>query len=221
MKSLFLSAICLGLLLSLIPTGAQAAQLFEWALNLNGTMYGPGDTLPAAVSTSGFDFNTGLGTIRISPSFPAAGDYIFGAYFDHEIDEALNTFFNEFGAVTGTLPAGLTWEIDEPGFVFGDIFSNFTAGTLDNTTGVPPSAPNDVSMAIIRSITAGSADLAIDFVLSSTAPASGFFLAHTDPDSSESVYFSTVLIVIPEPRSILLVASAIGILLGARRFRAA
>jgi hypothetical protein len=217
----------MALLLALTPTGAQSAQLFEWALNLDGAVYGPGDTLPANVNTSGFDFTAGLGTIRITQTFSAAGTYDFGAYFDHEIDEALNTFFNEFGAVTGTPPPSLTWEIDEPGFSFGNIFSNFTAGTLDNSNGVPAGATDDVSMAIIRSIMAASGEVAvIDFLLSSTAPSSGFFLTHTDPDSSESVYFSSAVsgeppFVIPEPQSMLLVVTAIGVFFGARRLRAA
>jgi hypothetical protein len=92
----------------------------------------------------------------------------FFSFVDAEIDEPLNTFFNEYGEFgsAGGDPAeedADLWEIDEPGFVFGDIYSNLQAGTLDGTNGVPLALPDDVSMGL------------------------GFFLGPIDPGGSVSI----------------------------------
>src|SRR5688572_28622601 len=118
-------------------TCSAEVNLFEFALNVDGTVSNPtqGDPTPAAVDLSGFDGSTGLGSITFS--LTGAGSHYFGAFLDHEIDEPINTFFNELGAVSGAPQAGQSWEIDEPGFgaIPGDIFDNFLGGTLDNSIG--------------------------------------------------------------------------------------
>ena len=74
----------------------------------------------------------------------------FFSYFDAEIDEPTNTFFNEYGVTSGV--AGITsldpssWEIDDPGF--GDIYDNLLLGSLDNANGVPSQLPGDVAFAL-------------------------------------------------------------------------
>jgi hypothetical protein len=55
--------------------------------------------------------------------------------------------------------------------------------------------------------------ITIDFVLSSSAPANGFYLTHFDANSDPEIYFSSTAtigpsFVIPEPGSIVLLATA-------------
>ena len=101
--------------------------LYDWAFNISGDIYqapatysGP-DTgqLPTYFDYSEFDWSTGLGTITIDYD-PGPGDYYLIAFFDHEIDEEINTYFNEFGLENGPVASGQSWEIDEPGYEFGD-----------------------------------------------------------------------------------------------------
>ena len=80
-------------------------------------------------------------------------DLRFFSYLDAEIDEPFNTFFNEYGGTVGALGSGSgdgdpdNWEIDDP--YLGDILAyNLYNGLLDNTNGVPSTAPNDVAMAL-------------------------------------------------------------------------
>lgn len=74
----------------------------------------------------------------------------FIVFLDADIDRNTNTFFNEFGEfVSLALPPGApvgaiaatSWEIDEPGFLFGNIGPHVLAGTLDNTNEVTAAAP--------------------------------------------------------------------------------
>jgi hypothetical protein len=74
--------------------------------------------------------------------------------------------------------------------------------------------PDDVSMAMGWDFTLASDETAtVDYLLSLIAPASGFYLTHTDPDSQASIYFSSSLSIrgggdpppIPEPTTLLLV----------------
>ena len=78
---------------------------------------------------------------------------LFG-FVDAEIVETFNTFFNEYGRYISVTGAGSgdinadSWEIDEPGFVFGDIYNNLLGGALDNTNAVPMGLEDDVSIAL-------------------------------------------------------------------------
>jgi hypothetical protein len=177
---------------------AQAVELrlFEYVVNLDGTIIYQSDPLPLNVDASGFDFATGLGTIRVTLS--GAGAHYAGLFVDHDIDEGENTFFNEIGMDNGVpvneLVGVQSWEIDEPGYVFGDIYFNFLTSSLDNANGL--SGPEDVSMALAWSFNLlANQEAIIDFVLSESAPTSGFFLdfnlSHEDPDSDYLIYFSS------------------------------
>lgn len=184
------------------PSQAAVLTLFEYGLNINGTVSLSTDPTPSGADISGFDTGTGLGTIVVTVLTP--GPNYVGLFLDIEIDEATNTFFNEFGADAGAPAAGQSHEIDEPDFVFGDIFANFSAGTLDGTNGVPAGSPDDVAMALAWDFM-GPAK--ITFKVSHDVP-SGFYLSQTDPDSSETIYFSSTRsplgpAAIPEPASVL------------------
>ena len=202
------------------PAPAATIGLWEFGFNVNGDIY-TSEPIPG-FNGVGFDFSTGLGTFTLTYIAPSAGVFDFIAFVDLEIDETENTFFNEYGAAVGAPVAGQTWEIDEPGWVFGDIYDNFVAGTLDNLNGVPDTAPDDVSMALGWALIMNADDIAtLTFSTNTTAPASGFYLVHTDPDSVASVYFSSTATVVPTgvPEPGTLTLFGLGLLLGARRLR--
>jgi len=182
---------------------AGILDLAEWSLE---------NTVPGSIGVddSAFDYVTGLGSISISSGAMTAGSKYIGLYLDHEIDEQINTFSNEYALAKGTLPARLSWEIDEPGWVYGDIYTNLQAHALDNSNGVPSSAPDDVSMALAWKFNAAAGDKAwIKFTVSPNAPASGFYLQQTDPNSNTDIYFTTDLRLepastAPEPEAVIL-----------------
>jgi len=209
--------LCLG-----FPNAATAAiALFDYGFNIDGTRTLAGDPLPASIDASGFDFNTGLGSINIT--ITGAGIHSVIGFFDHEIDEPINTFFNETGLISGAPAAGQSWEIDEPGFVDGDIFENFEDGTLDNGIGTSIYGdtifPDDVSMAMGWDFGLALGEQAlITFALVDFSSSSGFFLQHNDPDSQESVYLASTLGIslspIPVPAAVWLFGSALVGLVG-------
>ena len=190
---------------------SQAAVLLaDYRLNVDGlTSY-----TAAGVNLAGFNTTTGLGTI--AATFTSPGLHYFGVFVDHDIDESPTTFFNELGSVTGVAASGQTWEIDEPGFVLGDIFANFGASTLDNTNN--SMSPDDVSMALAWNFTLLANEQAtITMLVSQTAPSSGFYLTQTDPGSLSSIYFSSGLSIVPtggtvpEPSSWLIILGLVGV----------
>lgn len=209
MKKLFIASVSLLFVVILISTASATSSLWDWAFYIDGATFekSKGHSMPV----SGALDAEGLGTLTWQTN--AAGLHRFIAFFDHEIDEKTNTYFNEYGEAINTPNAGQSWEIDEPGFVFGDIYDNVLGGSLDNTNGVPQATPNDVSMAMGWgfTLTAGQ-NAIITLALAGTAPGSGFYLSHRDPDSQQAIFFSSALNIqggggpapIPEPGTVIL-----------------
>ena len=141
-------------------------------------------------------------------------DVSFFGFLDADIDESINTFFNESGALVSINGAGASdtaadsWEIDEPGFVLGDIYDNILAGILDNLNAVTAGLEDDVSLALgfsIGTLLSGQSLLAkFDISLNNIGG-----LSHTDPDSNITFYFNGSVALqyvndIPEPGIFLL-----------------
>ena len=165
--------------------------LHDYAFNVNGSLYVK--SFPTNLDASGFDPNTGLGTLIINFQSLPAGSFNFKAFFDHEIQETVNGFDNEHGGSSGAPGSGQTWEIGEPGYQTGAIYNHFLSGSLSNTNGVPSSAWDDTSMAMGWNFSLAQGEWAkITMVLTqdqSQMPSSGLYLSHTDPESNETVYF--------------------------------
>jgi len=204
----FCFSIGAGACLLMTRTDASAAspiELTEIDVNIDGTtqQLSSFPSIPGVViDSTAFDTVTGLGRLNID--LTGAGGHFVGLFVDHDIAAAENTFFNEFGSSTGVPVAGQSWEIDEPGFVFGNIFDHFVGSNpsgsqLDSSNGVPPGSSDDVAMALAWNLLLSPDELArFTFLLSETPPSSGFYLEQIDPDSAVHLYFSSsVSVVLP------------------------
>ncbi len=180
---------------------AITSSLYDYAFNEDGVITAG---IPGAVNllTLGLDAN-GLGTFSFT--IEGTGSHNIDAFFDFEFDEVNNTFFNEYGNENGALGAGQSWEIDEPGYIFGDIYDNVSGSTLDNTNSVPIGSEEDVSFALGWDFNLLAGQIAqISFTVSDILETSGFYLQHTDAevgasfDISESIYFWSDISIIDE-----------------------
>jgi hypothetical protein len=106
----------------------------------------------AALSTDGSDLTLTYRFVNTT-NVPFL-DLRFQVLLDAEIDEATNTFFNEYALAAGTLGRGPydvgpdSWQIDEPGFQNGTLYRGLFEHALANTNAVPQTDPNDVALAL-------------------------------------------------------------------------
>jgi hypothetical protein len=172
---------------------AEVIGLYDYGCHIDGVSYNDTDPFghtagfPASVDDSGIN-GTLTDQDSLTVTVTGASAHTVICVFDYDIDEALNTFFNEAGETGGgALAAGQSWEIDEPDFMFGDINANVDDGVLDNTNGVPgfpDSLEDDVAFAIGFDFTLAAGETAVvSFFLDVVNNAPGFFLRHFDPDS--------------------------------------
>ncbi len=235
-----------GLSLNSLSVNAAPLDIFQLSAFLNATELGPDSLQQDQIGSSSFteiqdaglsvSFNNLLGSDNIGTFSWQIQNTLgndltnvnFFAFLDMEIDEPLNSYFNESGALIDVSGAGSgdilpdSWEIDEPGFVFGDIYGNLLAGLLDNGNGVPAGLEDDVSLALgfnIGSLLAGET-LFANFTISENDIGG---LSHTDPNSNLTFYFNgtaeilPVSATIPEPNTVTLMALSL-LLVSIKRF---
>ena len=159
----------------------------------------------------------------------------FFVFLDADLDRGVNTFFNEYGefvdlSLPASAPGGAigatSWQIDEPGFVFGTILNDLAAGSLQNANFVSSATPDDVSLAlgfVIGSLAPGqTANLTLRLSLTSIGGLQQF-----DPDSNNGFFLNGYATVgattepppsgVPEPGSLALCAAGVGALLLLRK----
>ena len=168
-----------------------------------------------------------------SATFTTAGSHYFGVYVDPDIDELLNTYYNETGSTVGTLAAGQSWQIGDPfadNTINPNIYNLASAGALTNSD-LNGGLANDVALALGWNFILGANQTAtLNFYLTDVLPVSGFYLRQFDPgfiadvnnpsvgDSyATSLYFYSTLVIedtggntpVPEPSTIVLLGTAL------------
>ena len=190
---------------------ATSIGLQDIAINVNGSTAdynNPSDPDPTAlpgINFSAFNLSTGLGTIGYVMT-GAPGTYYVNFYLDME---AGVPFFNEYGAINGSAPAGTSYEIAQVNPSVGGIqFYNGSTesfvNTLDHTNHVPIGSTNylnnctvapcnaDVALALGFSFTlAASQEAVITFNTSTTNPG-GFSIEDIHPVDPNNAVASAI-----------------------------
>ena len=217
---------------------AQAGQvsLADWCVNVNGdtaSACNGGGSGSASISLGSFDTtlepgsNT-LGSITVNLS-QGNGQFV-GFYTDYDVSFTKYGSFTDSATTVGSAPAGMSYEIDDPS---SNIFNDFAAGTLSNTNnlGAASGAPNpccDVAAALGVMLDVPAGGQTVTFVVSSTAPGSGFYIQQTNSQTNDSIYLQAIIGAVPvnpngapEPSTFALGFVALGSLLFFKRRRSA
>jgi MYXO-CTERM domain-containing protein len=251
MKRLIFSQFILGafILGSQVAQAAGTTGLFDWCVNLNGDINtacngagGGGVSTNAdggTINLVSFDSNlepalNGLGSVSISLGVGNGQSALF--YADYDLDFATLGAFDDTGTTVGALPAGVSYELDDPNV--SNIFNDFAGDTLANTNNVgSPAGPTclpiaacDVSFALgldgLNVAPGGTGT--VTFTIGTVAPASGFYIQQTNATVGDSIYLSAVANIqnptggaTPEPSTFALAIGSLGLVLFlARRRRA-
>lgn len=200
------------------------------------------DSSPGYVFTLDADNLGTFGWTFTNDSGATLSNVLLHVFLDIDIDRFANTYYNEYatrlnfdlppGAPIGAI-ASTSWEIDEPGFLFGDINNNLLNGVLDNTNSVPDSSPDDVSFALGFSVGDVPAGDSVT-ILATLSQQNIGGISQTDPDSPHTVYFNAYATdasssgsenvsnpsEVPEPSpSFLVVVGLLGLLAGHKRIK--
>jgi hypothetical protein len=175
-------------------TAASASSILDgWAFNIDGvfTPYDPAGSdvsnFPPRVDGSGFDagiinlplgLTTGSGLGTIVATVVGPGTHTVITWLDVHLDTYGSWYADELGRTAGALPAGTTWQIDEPGWgacdsnmppdycpsYTGSALRDVAAGALWNRNRIAivdgDRLLTDVSLALGRTFTLGNAQRA-------------------------------------------------------------
>ena len=195
----FISGFCL-------VASASDAVLNDWCVNsnsdintaCNGAGSGGVSPLGGTIDLSAFDTTLSPGTNNlgtITDTLSAGLDQSVLVYMDYDVDFAAYGSFQDSGSTSGTLPADVSYELDDPNT--SNIFSDFAGDTLMDTNNVgtassPPAVCCDVSWALgLSNIDVAAGDTEdVSFTVSSTAPTSGFYLQQVNLDTGDAIYLS-------------------------------
>ena len=190
--------------------------------DLNGGGFGTSAQLSKDALPSGLDFtfdatlSSDSTDLTLSYSFTnnTASDLIdfqFLSFVDADIaDMTFDSFWDESASTSGFLAEGQNFEVDEPGYMFGDIFDNVRLGTLDGDNAVPWDSPEDVAMALSFGLPVlGSGETyRVDIMLSEDGGFLGtFVIDQGDPNLATTISYSgtaSVASPMPEPSSLIL-----------------
>jgi hypothetical protein len=247
----FFAPLAVAAALAAIPQGASAgtvASLQDWCFNVNGVNVttnacnqSPQAPLPANVNGTNFDFTLGstdpnypttsasnnLGSVAVTLG-AGVSQYVL-AYMDYDLNYNSSGSYQDYGTPVGAPGAGVTWELDDPNA--SNIFNDFAGNNLQNTNNVGTySGPNtpccDVSWALGAGGLNVTSSAIVTFTVSTTAPASGFYLQQTNgQDTSQNIYLSESVqynqSATPEPATMALFAIGLaGVLLARKRIAA-
>jgi hypothetical protein len=225
---------------------ANTSGLADWCVNLNGDTdtacngAGSGGLSTNAdggtINLVSFDTNlepalNGLGSVTISLGTGNGQSALF--YADYDLDDASFGSFDDSGTTVGALPAGVSYELDDPNVsnIFGDFAGNALANT--NNVGTPSSDPLNQCCDVAFSLGLNGLNVAaggsgtVTFTVGTTAPPSGFYIQQTNTTLGDSIYLSALVTITnptgppatPEPSTFVLTAGALGLVLFAVRRR--
>jgi hypothetical protein len=178
--------------------------------------------------------NNTLGTTTITLS---AGSYNVFAIFNYNLTAGGG--LDEYAAALGSLAIGQVYSVDTQGAsgsTPGGLYTQFAAGTLDNVNHLPACAGTDcpdvsVAMGYTNLVVPDGSTATVNFIVSDTAPSSGFYVQQGQNGSGSTINFSSTLdisggesfgasaIANPEPGTVLLMAGGLGLMLRQLRRR--
>ncbi|MGJ5813633.1 hypothetical protein [Paludibaculum fermentans] len=227
---------------ALLGSASQLSAATVYLVSLEGFLHYQGSSTPqASFTTSSPEFtsfldSSSLGSFQFTWTNATAStihNLTFTLFIDPDLDRDDNTFFNEYGEFVSSLLPALSppgalgfsqWEIDEPEYVFGDIYTHANAGALDSLNAIPSSSPDDVSHALLFEIAQldPGHTLTVTGMLSLTDAAG---LGHFDPDSHAALYANGYALTngppsgVPEPSSAIYLTLGATLLVVLRRYK--